>query len=173
MKKKMNNKGFSLVELIVVIAIMAILAVTLAPRLTQYIEKARVSSDRQILSTVFTAAQLANTEYPLGASAGPIDISDDAAAATAMYVTTDGKTWNLNDTGATKFAPSSNANFLKAVAANLNDFKLKSSSISAYAAAMITISTDADGYISVSLDYDGAGTTYTAYTIHEVNGASE
>lgn len=31
MKKKMNNKGFSLVELIIVIAIMAVLMVVLAP----------------------------------------------------------------------------------------------------------------------------------------------
>ena len=38
MKKKNNNKGFSLVELIVVIAIMAVLMVVLAPAMLRYVE---------------------------------------------------------------------------------------------------------------------------------------
>lgn len=45
--KKMNNKGFSLVELIIVIAIMAILVVVLAPQYLKYVEKSRISSDAQ------------------------------------------------------------------------------------------------------------------------------
>lgn len=46
-ERKMNNKGFSLVELIIVIAIMAILVVVLAPQYLKYVEKSRVSSDAQ------------------------------------------------------------------------------------------------------------------------------
>jgi prepilin-type N-terminal cleavage/methylation domain-containing protein len=57
-KLKENNKGFSLVELIVVMAIMAILAVTLTPRLTQYIDKARQTNDREIPNAVFTVTRL-------------------------------------------------------------------------------------------------------------------
>ena len=45
--KKMNNKGFSLVELIIVIAIMAILIVVLAPQYLKYVEKSRNSTDLQ------------------------------------------------------------------------------------------------------------------------------
>ncbi len=41
----MKNKGFSLVELIIVITIMAILAAALAPALIKYISKARLSRD--------------------------------------------------------------------------------------------------------------------------------
>lgn len=53
--KKLNNKGFSLVELIIVIAIMAILAAALAPQLIKYIEKSRISSDKTSASSVKTA----------------------------------------------------------------------------------------------------------------------
>ena len=50
-----NNKGFSLVELIIVIAIMAILVGVMAPQLIKYIEKANVSSDTQLCDTVHSA----------------------------------------------------------------------------------------------------------------------
>lgn len=51
-KERMNNKGFSLVELIIVIAIMAILAAALAPQLMKYIEKSRVSTDSTSCSSI-------------------------------------------------------------------------------------------------------------------------
>ncbi len=50
-----NNKGFSLVELIIVIAIMAILVGVMAPQLIKYIEKSKVSSDTQAADAVHTA----------------------------------------------------------------------------------------------------------------------
>ena len=54
-----NNKGFSLVELIIVIAIMAILVGVMAPQLIKYIEKTNVSSDVQLCDTVREAVQTA------------------------------------------------------------------------------------------------------------------
>ncbi len=42
---KKRNAGFSMIELIIVIAIMAILTGVLAPMLVQYINKARLSTD--------------------------------------------------------------------------------------------------------------------------------
>lgn len=50
-----NNKGFSLVELIIVIAIMAILVGVMAPQLIKYIEKANASADSQLADTVHSA----------------------------------------------------------------------------------------------------------------------
>ena len=49
--KKLNNKGFSLVELIVVIAIMAVLVGVLAPTLIRNVEKSRESTDLQTLDS--------------------------------------------------------------------------------------------------------------------------
>jgi type IV pilus assembly protein PilA len=43
--KKTNNKGFSLIELIIVIAIMAILVAIIAPNLTKYLGKSKKNTD--------------------------------------------------------------------------------------------------------------------------------
>lgn len=57
MKEKMNNKGFSLVELIIVIAIMAILIVVLAPQYLKYVERSRNSTDLQNATELKTAVE--------------------------------------------------------------------------------------------------------------------
>lgn len=54
-----DNKGFSMVELIIVIAIMAILAGALAPTLIKYVNKSRISSDLESADTLAKATQLA------------------------------------------------------------------------------------------------------------------
>lgn len=45
--KRKNNKGFSLVELIIVIAIMAILVGVLAPQFAKYLGKSKTATDVQ------------------------------------------------------------------------------------------------------------------------------
>lgn len=54
-----NNKGFSLVELIIVIAIMAILVGVIAPQLILYIEKSRVAADTQYCDSIREAITIA------------------------------------------------------------------------------------------------------------------
>jgi prepilin-type N-terminal cleavage/methylation domain-containing protein len=51
-EKERNNKGFSLVELIVVIAIMVVLVAVLAPRFTKYIEQSRRATDVTNANTI-------------------------------------------------------------------------------------------------------------------------
>ena len=58
-RKAINNKGFSLVELIIVIAILAILAGVLAPQLIKYIDSSRKSTDVQNGQAIATAVNIA------------------------------------------------------------------------------------------------------------------
>lgn len=58
MNKKMNNKGFSLVELIIVIAIMVVLIAVLAPQYLKYVEKSRIASDQTTIVEYINAMQV-------------------------------------------------------------------------------------------------------------------
>lgn len=60
---KKNNKGFTLVELIVVLVILAILAAVLVPALLGYIDKAKKKKDMNAASSAYVAAQAVCSEY--------------------------------------------------------------------------------------------------------------
>ncbi len=105
MKKEMNNKGFSLVELIIVIAIMVVLVAVLAPQYLKYVEKSRVSADVQTADQFIGAMQvlaadpdvkLTGTKYEVTSdTSGKITIDADLAAAlkAANILDLDGKTF--------------------------------------------------------------------------------
>ena len=63
MKKEMNNKGFSLVELIIVIAIMAVLVGLLAPQYLKYVNNSKVSTDISNAQDIATAWNVAFADW--------------------------------------------------------------------------------------------------------------
>lgn len=81
MKKKMqkylsgSNEGFSLVELIIVIAIMAILVGVVALAVIPYLEKSRESKDLQALDTVASAVTTAVADKQIVTSSGGVTFS--------------------------------------------------------------------------------------------------
>ena len=67
MKKYNNsrkNSGLSLVELIIVIAIMAALVAVLAPQYIKYIEKSRVAADQNTITEFQNAIRVAAADDP-------------------------------------------------------------------------------------------------------------
>ena len=67
-QNKKNNKGFSLVELIVVIAIMIVLVAVLAPVFTKYVEQSRRATDVQNANTIASAVLTDATDGTLQTS---------------------------------------------------------------------------------------------------------
>lgn len=53
--KKLNNKGFTLVEIVIVIVIIAILAAMLVPSLTAWIDKSKTKTFTSACGTIKTA----------------------------------------------------------------------------------------------------------------------
>ncbi len=74
-KKEKNNKGFSLVELIIVIAIMAILIGVLAPQFLKFVEKSRESTDLQNVEEIKTAVETYVADHSDGSLPATITIT--------------------------------------------------------------------------------------------------
>ena len=69
-QKSLTNKGFSLVELIIVIAIMAVLVGVLAPQFLKYVEQSRKSKDIQTANSLQTAYLADIADSVLSATTG-------------------------------------------------------------------------------------------------------
>jgi prepilin-type N-terminal cleavage/methylation domain-containing protein len=150
MKKKRNNKGFSLVELIVVMAIMAILAVTLAPRLIQYVEKSKGASDQNVVNSIYNATKLALVDENLLSTfkSGAVN------AATSNYVVDLDVFYNNLDGTFTVDTTNTNTAF-KEIASVIGTFKLKSKQ-AATASDIVIVYDAAVDKVTVLVDYDGA-----------------
>lgn len=86
-EKKLNNKGFSLVELIIVIAIMAVLIGVLAPQYLKYVEKSRESADLDNYQTIISGLQVCAVDTATPLTAGTIVFSGTYGTSTSNAAT--------------------------------------------------------------------------------------
>lgn len=71
----LKNKGFSLVEIVVVIAIMAVLVGVLAPIFIRYIEKSRQGTDLQNLDSVVDSLEAYFSDKDMSGSGAPVMVT--------------------------------------------------------------------------------------------------
>ena len=91
--KKRKNKGFSLVELIVVVAIMAVLMAVLVPTLVSNVEKSRQQKDKTaiaelrhaIVNALADEACLKATAKAGGTTAGAGDLKDGEVSIAGLF----------------------------------------------------------------------------------------
>lgn len=96
---KKNNKGFSLVELIIVIAIMAVLMAVLAPQFLRYVERSRLQSDNTALGEIANACKVAATDERVAnavADGATITVTIPLSASNALTVAATGGDATLN-----------------------------------------------------------------------------
>lgn len=129
MKKKLsNNKGFSLVELIIVIAIMAVLIGVLAPQYLKYVEKSKISSDSDLVASIRSGVETMISDPDYDITAGTIVISDSGITVNSFDATKGGS--SVVD---------------EVMGANWKNQKFKSKKYKANGNVTITVTIDSDG----------------------------
>jgi len=73
--KKFKEKGFTLIELIAVLVIMAIIALMVTPLVMNIIRKARVSADKRSVDAYGRSIELAIAGYLLDTVKFPTEVS--------------------------------------------------------------------------------------------------
>lgn len=118
-QKKKNNKGFSLVELIVVVAIMAVLMGILVPTLVKNVEKSKKQKDESAIEEIRSQMQnsLADPAYShIGATLEYNDTTNKD-----ITITSPDKQGTDTATSTTDMT-----NFLAEVASNIDDYAFTS-----------------------------------------------
>ena len=162
-KTKKRNGGFTLVELIIVIAILAILAGIAIPAYSGYIKKANKAADEMLLGALNTAFAAASIE------AGQYDGRPTSAAATL----TDGKV-----TKVTSSVDADGSRFAKYFAGNENSkFKVYTSLVynratGNFKGATVTSSTDENGVTTYNYNIDGVIYSVTSEQLDAIRNST-
>lgn len=163
MKKKMNNKGFSLVELIVVIAIMAILIGVLAPQYLRYVEKTRLQKDNSALAEIANAVKIALADPTINEG------TPDQTTITITNASGSVATFDVSDNAKTAIAAPTGSTITTALSTELGNvvgtFDTQSTTYRESTHAIVFTITNDGGAVSIDVDGwcgnvgdDGTGT---------------
>ena len=161
-KKKKDNKGFTLVELVIVVAILAILVGILAPQYTKYVEKSRQAADVSNLENIVKGFKVAaaDTDYniiPNGTNTATFKIQMKSTGTTITATNAPAKAKDDTDTTKKYWADAiaEYTGYTFTSGTELTDIKLKSKKWQMKdktAAIQATVKIESNG--SVTVEYD-------------------
>lgn len=108
MRQKKNNKGFSLVELIVVIAIMIVLVAVLAPVFTKYVEQSRRATDVQNANSIAEAVLVDAADGTINANVAATEVDAGKPSAIKSQPVTKGDAVGAKKTFTYEYTKDSN-----------------------------------------------------------------
>lgn len=79
MRKKLKNKGFTLIELVMVIATLGILAVFALPRYSNLITPARTNSANQLRASLNSAIAIAHAQWIVNGNPSTVTLDNGAS----------------------------------------------------------------------------------------------
>lgn len=144
-----NNKGFSLIELIIVIAIMAVLVAIIAPNLTKYLGSSKKNTDKKNADEIASTIQTCISDF---------ETSQDSSGNDHGYVYNSSSiTLTWGSTGCTVSGSSNDTDFAKIIndaVTNSTESREKSGVYASGTIALKSGSTDpAEGYkITITLN---------------------
>jgi len=143
-----SKKGFSLVELLIVIAIMAVLVGVLAPQYIRYVERSRMSADVQTVNTIASTIRMTTLD-PMFDDILP---TGDDAAIIATWATNTTTTGTLTITFDGTIDAADGTTLSNEILAQIGGSPIAARSNGAQAAdVVITYSLNADGSGTISL----------------------
>ena len=131
-RKKKDNKGFTLVELVIVIAILAILVGLLAPQYTKYVEKSRKTADANNLEEIVKEIKVVASDPTYAIQQGTFDVVINSNGGTTITFTPDagagtitGNAWTAGMDALLEGTWTSNNNVMTCATLNLKSNKWK------------------------------------------------
>ena len=138
-QKTLTNKGFSLVELIIVVAIMAVLIGVLAPQYLRYVEKTRLQRDNTGIADFANVVKIACTEEG-------VNTGIPAAGAEFKFTAAAGAKPVLGVSGVTALDDEIN------LTVHISDVTLSSNTYSTGTLPTIKAVVDSNGIVTVTCD---------------------
>lgn len=165
MTKKNTKRGFTLVELIVVLVILAVLAALLIPALTGYIDKARKS---QVVAETRMLTQAVQTEMSTLYASDEYATQSNAGTQTFTAAAKDGKPVGEHEQKLTSLEDRYNAIAKLSEVPSLSDSTGSFFAVANYKCQLKwVVYSDGKGYYGVYCQADG---TVTGYSNKEVTG---
>lgn len=165
MKKKMNDKGFSLVELIIVVAIMAVLIALLAPQYLKFVERSKKSADRDTVDQIIRTVQTDYADPETSHSIAGAKILITTSGAQVTEATGSGLAQILKDAGLTIDADGKSAEIKLRSSQWYATWTAGSGGSGTISGVQITFSyANETVKASVTAAYDSSGTTITGKT---------